>query len=684
MANKIRLILVTLLSISTASATIINVPADSSTIQAGINGASEGDTVLVQPGTYVENINFNGKNIVVGSPFLVTGDTAYISQTTIDGDASGSVVSFFNGEDSTAVLSGLTLTNGSFSGGGIYCHSSNPSIENVTIRGNSSALWWQDGGGMWCYKADPRLVNVIITGNTSSRGGGIYCFRSSPSLENVTISGNTASKGGGVYTYDSGPNLENVTISGNTGYQGGGGIYCSNSTPTLTGVTINGNFSQHGEGGGIYSYYSSPSFDSENRCNIYLNHAERGNDLSAYDSLIITLVVDTFTVMNPTPYHAYPIDGFSFDILNAQIEQVDADLYVSLDGDNTNSGLSPSEPLQTIRFALSKISADSLHPRTLYLANGTYSPSMSGEAFPVYLPSYVSLSGESEEGVILDAEFQSDVIYLDHAQDISIANLTITGSWWGIRPDPDGRGIYCHSSSLKLVNVTVTGNARGGIFIYGSSVTVVNSIIWSDDIQGLYVEGYGDLEPSTITIAYSNIQGGFNGIYQDLSGEVNWLDGNIDADPMFVNTVSRDYHLQEGSPCINAGTAFFVLDGDTLVNLRPNDFTGSAPDMGAYESPYLIAVSESTLFPKQFALHQNYPNPFNPVSTIRYDLPQGSVVSLIVYDIIGREVARLVDGYMEPGYHQVQWDGREAASGIYIARLVTPEYRKSIKMVLLK
>jgi hypothetical protein len=80
----------------------------------------------------------------------------------------------------------------------------------------------------------------------------------------------------------------------------------------------------------------------------------------------------------------------------------------------------------------------------------------------------------------------------------------------------------------------------------------------------------------------------------------------------------------------------------------------------------------------------NYPNPFNPVTTIRYDLPHASEVSLIVCDLLGREVARLVDGYLEPGYHEVLWNGRDFPSGIYIARLVTPGYSKAIKMVLLK
>lgn len=93
--------------------------------------------------------------------------------------------------------------------------------------------------------------------------------------------------------------------------------------------------------------------------------------------------------------------------------------------------------------------------------------------------------------------------------------------------------------------------------------------------------------------------------------------------------------------------------------------------------------------PAIFSLGPAYPNPFNPVTTIRYILPASQQVTLTVYDLLGREVARLVDRYLEPGNHQARWDskgqyGRELPSGIYIARLVTPEYSKSIKLVLLK
>ena len=148
-----KLLLSNLILISIATATTLKVPSQYSTIQAAIVVSSNGDTVLVQPGTYVENINYNGKNIVVGSLILTTGDTSYISQTVIDGDSSDSVVTFKGGENSAAKLNGFTITNGySNSGGGIFFYNSSPSIFNTKIIGNASG---NDGGGIYCSNSNP-------------------------------------------------------------------------------------------------------------------------------------------------------------------------------------------------------------------------------------------------------------------------------------------------------------------------------------------------------------------------------------------------------------------------------------------------------------------------------------------------------------------------------------------------
>ena len=108
-----------------------------------------------------------------------------------------------------------------------------------------------------------------------------------------------------------------------------------------------------------------------------------------------------------------------------------------------------------------------------------------------------------------------------------------------------------------------------------------------------------------------------------------------------------------------------------------------------FRMPVLLAIDEVGQLPLQFVLHQNFPNPFNPTSTIRFDLPEATNLELVIYDLRGRTIARLSKGFIPAGYHQVVWNGRDQVgravpSGIYIARLVTPGYTKSIKMVLLK
>ena len=93
--------------------------------------------------------------------------------------------------------------------------------------------------------------------------------------------------------------------------------------------------------------------------------------------------------------------------------------------------------------------------------------------------------------------------------------------------------------------------------------------------------------------------------------------------------------------------------------------------------------------PTEFALHNNYPNPFNPVTTINYDLPQEGTVRLIIYDVMGREVTRLVNGFTPAGYHSVRWDaknqmGESVSAGVYFYHLQSGNFIKTQKMVLLK
>ncbi len=97
-----------------------------------------------------------------------------------------------------------------------------------------------------------------------------------------------------------------------------------------------------------------------------------------------------------------------------------------------------------------------------------------------------------------------------------------------------------------------------------------------------------------------------------------------------------------------------------------------------------LAIQKTMTIPSKFALYPSYPNPFNSSTIIPFDLPWETTVSLKVYDVLGREVTRLVEDRMRAGSYSTIWNSGTVPSGIYIARLIIPEHSKSIKMVLLK
>ena len=81
---------------------------------------------------------------------------------------------------------------------------------------------------------------------------------------------------------------------------------------------------------------------------------------------------------------------------------------------------------------------------------------------------------------------------------------------------------------------------------------------------------------------------------------------------------------------------------------------------------------------------QNYPNTFTPPTTIKFQLPKASNVTLVIYDIQGQEVVRLVDGYVEAGYHSIPWKPGSSASGIYIYRLQAGSFSATNRMLYIK
>ncbi len=799
------------------------------------------NTIHLLPGVYSPSTN--GENFPIEWSNYVSLEGISEEDTILDADSLSGVLRFHYVTESN--IKNISIKNGNDTeyGGGIFCYNSSPSLENVTITGNSAVNW---GGGIYCYYSSPILTNVTISGNTAGRegggiccyyynlsltnviisgntagheGGGIYCGSSSPFLLNVTINDNSARTGGGIFCSNSNLSLVNVTITGNsaTGYYGcvGGGIYCGSSSPTFENVTITGNIAWD-RGGGIFCHTSSPSlenvtitgnsaseygggiycnynsnliFDNENRCNLYLNNTTNskgyGVDIFARNCDIINIIVDTFTVLTPTDYYTSPIDKFTFDILHSiQDSLINSDLYVSVDGDNTNSGTSPAEPLKTIKCALSRIYTDSLNHNIIHLLPGVYSPSTNGENFPIEWSNYVSLEGISEKETILDADSLSGVLRFTHVADAVIMNITIrngyasdtgggiycgsssptlenvtiTGnyaSYWGggiscFESNPSlvnvaitgnsvgskgggiycnnsspsftnftisgntalyGGGINCYNSSPSLENVTITGNSAnwsgGGIRCYNSSpslenVTItgnsantgggvycidnsnpylVNSILWNNTPQEVYFDPDW-LDPNTITISYSDIQGDSAGIVTNNNGTVYWLNGNIDEDPLFVDPENGDYHLSWAnfpipdstkSPCIDAGNP----------DPQYNDPDGTRNDMGAYYFNQTVGVDDNQDNMIESEIVKNYPNPFNNITSISYALQHPSFVKLQIYNIKGQLVGTLINEHKPAGYHTVEWNAKDMSSGIYLYKLTTQDKTFIKKMIIL-
>lgn len=272
--------------ISLSNAEILNVPDEFETIQAAINESEYGDTVLVQPGEYEENINFEGQVLTVASLILTTGNEVYIDSTVINGRRRGSVVRFDHAENRHSILTGFSLTNGSGSedldrdmaGGGIHCLRASPTLSHLKIHNNSAHY----GGGIFLQHSSPLIELVNVSGNSSvSNGGGIYCSRENtePIIQSCKVFDNeTAGYGGGIAIRGASPRIDNCEITGNSADRNGGGIYCSqeNTEPLFTRTLICNNRA-YVDGGGIGCFNGvNPIFENTT---ITSNLAEYGSAL---------------------------------------------------------------------------------------------------------------------------------------------------------------------------------------------------------------------------------------------------------------------------------------------------------------------------------------------------------------------------------------------------------------------
>ncbi len=684
MRNSLKYTLLTwVLSLSAASATTINVPADHSTIQAALNAADSSETVLVQPGTYYENIIWPDVN---GIKLISAGDS---SNTIIDGGGTSSVI-YMNPAttiiDTTTLIQGFKITNGGNVqyGGGVFISNASPLLKQLFVV-NNIAL--SSGGGVHLDNGNPTLRSLTVSDNSADIGAGINIRFCDAKLSNIKIIRSLAgSNGGGLFMYGGNSIFEEVDAVSNEAGGSGGGFYLVECEGMITKSEVISNIAG-GDGGGIY--------------------ITRDHNLSILSTTISENVaggsgggINLYTVSSPTL----------------------TNLIITYNRAYTAGGIYFRSGTPTMTDIIIS------HNTANEMAGGLY---IYSSLLPDYLISNITISENS-------AGSDGGGLYIRNPSSGSTGPIIINSTICRNSAGSGGGGLHIYRGGpiFRLMTITNNNSTSGfhGIFIIGDAPTFSNSNIayhgtclYNNDNSNL-------IDADSVWWGHSN--GPYHPVQNpnSLGDSVNafvdvtpWLAEPDTAAPpipvqnLTINSTGYDFVELSWDASLIGDLAGYKIYFDTDSSGFPYDDTvdvgnntlttlsGLVPGLAYYitatcydtdgneswyskevsATPAALAVKESSNIPTSFALHQAYPNPFNPTTTIRFDLPHSVDISIVVYDLLGREVVPLVDGDMTAGYHQVIWDGRTASgrevpTGIYIARLITPQYTKSIKMVLLK
>lgn len=334
-----------LLSVVTISAVTHLVSLDGSGdylgIQSAISASTHGDSILVYPGTYFENLNYSGKNIHIYSLEKLTGNSAYRDSTIIDGGMQGSVIKSTLSTNNCG-LYGFTIRNGI-------------GDPDMWVDGAYIRL----GGGVYIKSATNfQLHHCKIYKNSAIRGGGVYALQSNLHISGCDITVNSAELGGGI----------NIQLNSR--------IYFSETDRS----SVYNNLSANGQDIAISSI--------GNNVDIYLDMG----------------TVDYYNPFFIRYTKAYPNSSDNLGVVainRAYLREESADFYVSPEGNDENDGLSLQTPFRSIFKAYHHVKSDSLNPRTIHLASGVYS-SAANYLYPLPMKSWVRLKGTGAETCIFE------------------------------------------------------------------------------------------------------------------------------------------------------------------------------------------------------------------------------------------------------------------------------------------
>jgi hypothetical protein len=654
------LIITSSLDIPKSHAIIIKVPGDYQTIQTALIASNVGDTVLVSPGIYKENLVWPDRG---GIKLISAGDSC---NTIIDGDGKSSVI-YINpvssSIDSTTVIKGFCISKGGAvqNGAGITIINASPLLSSLSITSNNSTI---NGGGIYILLGSPILRSIRMENNTASWGGGVAIeSQSCPIFADIIISQNYASRyGAGVCILGGTSTFKNTVILGNNaGVDGGGlGFFNSGSAIFLKNVYIIDNLAQ-GNGGGIFIGTSDVVLDN---LSLIGNKSSLGGGAIAiqqhsnrYSNLTILGNNDAIGYNGIYSYHygSFAIESSNFESNGIGIFNGNNSAIIKATNNWWGHLTGPYHSIQNPSGLGDSVNA------FVEVSPWLASTSTSAPPTPV-------------KNLTID-NVGSDFIALSWNTDV-ISDL----SGYKIYYDSNSQG-YPYSSCVDVGNTTfykISGLATATTYHLAATAYDVdgNESWYSDEIQATTGSEPVPIELSSfIAIAKENKilikwttktesnNYGFE-IQRKIDKEWNTI-GFMSG--CGTRVIEKEYRFID--------TLSMGFTGNVFYRLKQIDFDGSISFTNE------ISV---TLLLSSYLIVENYPNPFNSRTKIRYSLPYDTYIELSLFNLNGRKVQTIDKGNKSKGAFILEFDSVHLASGIYFLELKSNDISVTKKCLLQK
>jgi hypothetical protein len=611
------------------------------TIQAALDSAANGDTVLVRAGVYAgvgnRGLDFKGKAVL-----LCSEDGP--ENTIIDCGGADRGFNFHTGETASSVVDGFTVIDGTGQGGGIRCDGSSPTIRNCRFL--DSGVPSQDGGGVYVYSCSPSFEACVTGGCQGAYGGG------------VSIIGGTAS-------------FVDCLIVGNLANNTAGGVYIGYGNPTFIGCTITRNKTVNGSAAGI----QADGNQVLERCIVHGNCGAGDYDVYANTGGTISFVcsdVDQTRTLGNVQYDADTIpDDPAF------CAPADCDSVPTASGDYSLGSHSPClsqfSPCGELIGALG-VGCFGWYPLITEVADV---PNDQGRQ--VRLSWMRSLFDGPQDPVItgytmwrrIDALAAPAPVSELWPESVRYRIESHPGEWDYVGTVPARGDDEYHAVVPTLCDSTDEGMCTSTFFV---SAVTPNPVAYfdSEPATGYSVDNLAPAVPTGLTWA---------------SAALAW-DEAPEADFDYFTVYGSATDVLDGTATVIGYTVEPTLDVHDApflyYHVTATDFAGNEGKAATTENP--VAVPAGGVIPTAFALRPNQPNPFRSSTTITFDLPAEKGVTLTVYDISGRLVRTLVSESLPAGRYVRAWDGRDAvgrslAPGLYFYRIEAGTFLETRKAV---